>query len=256
MIKRILSTVFLTAILSSSSFAEDGGDGCIRIVSVAPTVDFVTIVNNTSVTVDLSSYRLCSSFSYSAISNLFVISGDATSVPPDEAIIVQWTMDDNASDVALYLPTGSFSDPNAMVDFMQYGSGGNGRESEAADAGYWVAGTFVQNSFTMVFIGECFDFGVEFWFTVTSVDEFLSESLEIGPNPINDELIISLPHSLPNTGVFRVIDITGKVILEEQFGANGQIRYEIETSTWSDGLYFVQLEYDGELKGTRKLVKS
>jgi hypothetical protein len=184
-----------------------------------------------------------------------VIVGDATSLPPDEAIVVQWTIDDTASDVALYLPTGLFSDPNSMVDFMQYGSAGNGRESEADEAGFWTAGTFVENAFSMIFIGECFEYGVDLWFTVTSVDEFNSEDLEIGPNPFSNAVNLTLSNPLRSTGILSVIDITGKVIYQDNYGGDMQTSYAIPASTWNSGIYFLQLEYQGELLETRKLIK-
>ena len=48
----------------------------------------------------------------------------------------------NSSDLSLYLD-GNFTSPSSMIDFVQWGSGGNGRESVAVAAGIWMEGDFV-----------------------------------------------------------------------------------------------------------------
>lgn len=48
----------------------------------------------------------------------------------------------NSSDLSLYLD-GNFTSPSSMIDFVQWGDGGNGRESVAVTAGMWREGDFV-----------------------------------------------------------------------------------------------------------------
>ena len=51
-------------------------------------------------------------------------------------------MTDSAADMGIYLPEGRFSDPEALVDFVQWGAAGIGREAVADAKGIWQAGRF------------------------------------------------------------------------------------------------------------------
>jgi len=104
--------------------------------------DTIELWNIGADTVDISSYWLCSRFNYAELNTLNIESGDLVLEPDTYVVLTGFAFDDQSADVGLY-SVNSFTDPNAMVDFIQYGNGGIGRESVAATKGIWTAGTFV-----------------------------------------------------------------------------------------------------------------
>ncbi len=68
------------------------------------------------------------------------VNGDNTAT--DVYIQFASALNTNSSDLNLYLD-GNFTSPSSMIDFVQWGGGGNGRESVAVTAGMWMEGDFV-----------------------------------------------------------------------------------------------------------------
>ncbi len=104
----------------------------IRLIEVDPITDFVTIKNFGATTVDISGYRFCALFSYtnSGIQVLNVESGSLNLGACESVTLSGWPLA-TSSDLGLYLPSGAFATPANMVDFVQWDSGGHGRESVA-----------------------------------------------------------------------------------------------------------------------------
>ncbi|MEM7551285.1 MAG: spondin domain-containing protein [Bacteroidota bacterium] len=152
----------------SVSISSSGGSGAtlgVRLVTIDPINDEVTIQNFGTDPIDISGYRMCSRFSYS--SNLTELGSAQLDfmLEENETVTFSWNMNDNSSDVGLYLPssgTAAFSDATQMVDFMQY-NGSNGRESEANLAGIWEPGTSVSGQGPFNYIGNGAQDGVQFW---------------------------------------------------------------------------------------------
>ncbi|NQX92098.1 MAG: hypothetical protein HRT74_08265, partial [Flavobacteriales bacterium] len=87
-------------------------------------------------------FRVCSEFTYATVSALNVVSG-STNIPPNGTVTLEWPSwnpSATGADLGLYVPGGAFNNPDDMVDFTQWGSGGNGRESVAVAKGIWSAG--------------------------------------------------------------------------------------------------------------------
>ena len=139
---------------------------CVRFTSVDPSTGDITIENFGSVDADISMYRLCALFQYTT--SLMGLDAIDLDLSPGESVTVNWPMNGTASDLGLYLPTGSFGSAASMVDFTQWGSGGLGRENVAVSAGLWSAGDFVDmttpwNS-PYTYTGSlCTDNGVSNW---------------------------------------------------------------------------------------------
>jgi len=68
-----------------------------------------------------------------------------------------------SSDVGLFLPTGNFTSPSAMLSFFQYGAGQQGRENVAVAAGIWTVNTFFTGSGPWIYTGNGLDQGPDFW---------------------------------------------------------------------------------------------
>jgi len=104
-------------------------------------VDYVEIFNTGSTTVDLSNYWLClGPGEYSRIGTLTPVNG-AINLAAGEAVTLPFAMSDNEG-LGLY-NSSSFTDSNALVDFVQWGGANNPRENVAVAAGVWAAGDFL-----------------------------------------------------------------------------------------------------------------
>lgn len=106
----------------------------------------VEIRNNSGQTTDLSNYWLClGPGEYRQISNLTVISGAVNLEPGAHLVVTFDLLGDTSEGLGLY-STNAFADPDAIVDFVQYGASGSARENVAVSAGIWTAGEFIDNS--------------------------------------------------------------------------------------------------------------
>ena len=249
--KRLILFTFASLFSSSLLF----GQGCLRITGVDPVNNIITISNTTGAVADISDYRMCSLFSYTSdiTNSTTILFGDPGNIPDGGTVAIQWPIDDVAADVAIYLPSGSFSDPAAMVDFMQYGSAGNGREGEAVDAGLWTAGEFVASTSAMVWVGDCDDHSASNWIS-TDINELSEVSFNLAPNPVQDELLITLNGSVANYINLSVYDMAGKVLVDEQLAViNGMIN--LSTSDWNSGTYIVRLNFDNGNFALKKVIK-
>ncbi|MEO1052126.1 MAG: hypothetical protein AAFX87_15950 [Bacteroidota bacterium] len=140
------------------------GNANVRIVEVSPDIDQYTLTNFGDAAIDISNYRLCSRFTYlNSLSSITVVSGSLDLQPGASVTLSGWPINDTDADFGLYLASGDFGDPTALVDFMQYGSAGNGRESVAVQKGIWTAGDFVDGDSPFSYIGDGNQNGVNFW---------------------------------------------------------------------------------------------
>lgn len=194
----------------------------LRIVQVNPTTDEVILQNFGANALDATGYRLCSEIRYGFISSatstdtVTVLSGDLTSIPPGGRLRLtvppNMTLDPTGGDLGLYQPLGPFSQDTAMLDFVQWVSSGNGRESVAVTKGIWATGTFVSGTAPYGFTGGATDFGVGFWINGTASRNAVTAlpDLRIFPNPAEDVLFVSLPNGRIETT--RLLDATGREV--------------------------------------------
>ncbi|MFN0032373.1 MAG: hypothetical protein ACKVOR_09455, partial [Flavobacteriales bacterium] len=140
----------------------------IRFTQVTPATDQIKIKNFGASDVDISTYRLCALFNYATLSfaPVSIVSGDFL-LSQNEVVTLTWPgLNNTQSDLGLYLPTGLFTSPAAMVDFMQYGAAGQGREGVADAAGIWTAGTFLTGTGPWFYIGDGNTTGVTEWMSL------------------------------------------------------------------------------------------
>ncbi len=117
----------------------------------------IELWNNGTVSVDLAPYWLClGPGQYLQIENATVVSGNRE-LAPGEFLVVNWDMLSNNEGLGLY-STNTFASADAIVDFVQWGSGGNPRENVAVEAGIWTTGDFIPEvrlpSFSIAYDGE------------------------------------------------------------------------------------------------------
>ncbi|MFM7103893.1 MAG: hypothetical protein ACKOW8_00105, partial [Flavobacteriales bacterium] len=143
----------------------------IRMTMVDPANHQIQIKNFGMMAVDISTYQLCALFDYQTLNQAPVtISTGDFNLSPDESVTITWNNSGGvgflttASDIGLYLPSGNFGSAANMVDFMQYGAGGQGRENVAVAGGRWTAGQFlVTSTGPWVYTGDGTQNGNTFW---------------------------------------------------------------------------------------------
>ncbi|GAB5552916.1 MAG: hypothetical protein Sapg2KO_25070 [Saprospiraceae bacterium] len=152
-----------------AEFQDASNDAAVRLLCVDPLNEEIVIRNFGSGTIDVSSYRLCSEMNYTTdLASQTVVSG-FLNLAPNATVTIKVTeiaLDDTAGDLALYrsgTTNPDFNNAAFMVDFTQWGSGGNGRESVAITKGIWTAGAFVSGAPDFCYIGDGNQNGASFW---------------------------------------------------------------------------------------------
>ncbi len=141
----------------------------LRLVAVDPSTKNVTIKNFGNASQDISDYRLCSNINYTfsgIAANTVLVSGDLD-LSPGEEVTVNWLVlgafRSIGDDMGLYLPEGSFPNPSAMVDYMQYLTLDGGREAVAVAKGIWSNDETVMDEPEYTYIGDGTQNGASFW---------------------------------------------------------------------------------------------
>ncbi|TXE20004.1 T9SS type A sorting domain-containing protein [Psychroserpens burtonensis] len=225
-----------------------------KLLVVDPTADTVTIKNFGTTTENIGTYRLCSLFGYRTLSTQTTLVSGSFNLNPNAEVTVSIPnyLNDTAADLGLYLPTGNFGVAANMLDFTQWGSSPNGRESVAVSKGIWTAGTFINVAAPYEFNGTVTDFGVNFWDTLLSIDELdTSSSFNVYPNPTNSILHIELNDS-PTNVTYEIFDILGKQIISEILESGNSSK--IDVSAWNSGLYLIKIS-NGDQTETKRFVK-
>jgi len=109
---------------------------------VSPNANRVELWNNGTSTVNVSNWQFCSRFQYQPLSSATIVEGNLNLEAGAFLVMDIQPLNNSAADLGLY-NSGNFSSASAMEDFVQWGSGGIGRENVAVSKGIWVAGTFV-----------------------------------------------------------------------------------------------------------------
>jgi len=119
-------------------------DGDVRIneISYTGSEDIIELKNYGSEAVDVSNFFMCSLFAYKRVGELQIMSGSFTIPAGGILLVCGFELNDFVADLALY-SSNAFEDPEAMLDFLQYGTFGNGRESVAIAKGIWPANDFI-----------------------------------------------------------------------------------------------------------------
>lgn len=88
----------------------------------------------------------------------------------------------------------------------------------------------------------------------TGTEEPIILPLRIYPNPNSGAFTLELPQAATPGMTFRIIGLTGQVLLEKAAEA-GSARQALETGALPAGLYFVQVVEDGRVVGIERFVK-
>lgn len=185
--KKSLITLLLLTLIVPSCISQ------IKFTYVSPSTDEIRIKNFGTSQINIAAYRFCALFEYASLSDgsVSVINGDF-SLSAGEEVALTWNasfgFNTAASDLGLYLPSGAFTSTSAMVDFMQYGGAGQGRENVANAAGLWTAGTFLTGSGPWYYTGDGSASGANQWTDVAPVDVTFQVNMSqqtISPNGVH-----------------------------------------------------------------------
>ena len=186
----------------------------LRIESVDVNLKQITIKNYGICAQQIGNYRLCSEFQYTTISALNIISGTANVTAGSSTVLewTAWTPTAAGADLGLYLPSGGFNSPDAMVDFTQWGTAGNGRESVAVAKGIWGTGDFATGVSPYNYIGNGgTDIGVIFWegsippCSITQIAAGLQGACNSGTGNYTQTIVVFYDNQ-PSTGT---LDLNG-----------------------------------------------
>ena len=102
------------------------------------------------------------------------------------------------------------------------------------------------------FNGGATDFGVNFWSTLLSVENFEDISkFSISPNPASLNLNIEIPGNVENA-TLKVFDLLGKKVLEREI--SGMQTMSVDVSNWNSGVYIVRVTSD-DVTQTKRFIK-
>lgn len=228
----------------------------IRLVEVDPQNDTAIIKNFGTSTVDIANYWFCTLFVYNQLSSFTVVNGSLNLAVGATVELSGLSLNNNDGDMGLYLPgsSGNFGQQSFMVDFMQWGDAGNGRESVANTKGIWTSGEFLAGSGPFYYTGNGTENGASSWAqgTLNTNDEFLNSALTIYPNPVKENITIQeLQNVRLKSAVFY--DMTGKLIttrnLTNTFTGN------ISLKNLNSGIYTLKVSDDKGRTITRKIIK-
>ncbi len=202
----------------------------LRIISVDPTVNRVTIKNFGTDSVDISDYRLCSKIEYTNnLTSQTTVVGDLN-LQGNDTVIIELSgfggtlseMDSIGADLALYKDN-NFTDTASMVDFVQWKSAGNGRESVADSKGIWSIGDFLNFDAPYRYIGNGNQSGLSFWTGIpidssggSTYSDFNHtqndySDISVFPNPgmEGQDIVVNMEKSAMPIYSLEVIDILG-----------------------------------------------
>ena len=221
----------------------------VRIIRVNPSTNTVVLQNFGSSNEPIGGLWFCNFPAYGQVSGMT----STSNLGPGAQVTITSSVNFAEGDGEFGLYTSSaFSSPAAMIDYMQWGSAGHGREGVAQSAGVWTAGTFINVAPPFEFIGSGNDFGVNFWQTSLSInDAELGAGFALSPNPASDYLNATFKSNL-SEGQIDIYDISGKLIYQKSISNTNSERIDI--SNWNQGIYLITVNTN-ESSQTKRFVK-
>ena len=257
----------------------------IRISEVGINVDYegamkwVELHNTGDADVDVSELILCNIPIYPVLNTMTILGGGSLTIPADGYLVVAWAdMGDADAEVGLYLPNsfGAFGNAANILDYMQYGAGGHGREGVAEMAGVWTSGEFVAlgDAGTSLQLASTSETGATNWIaaaptpnaantTETSID---GEGELPGdfrlftnfPNPFNPSTSIDYELNRAGEVSLSVFDMLGQKVADLYQGAQAAGSYSVswdgrdaQGNVVASGLYLYRLVLDGRNSQSR-----
>jgi len=135
----------------------------IRITEVNADTNEITLTNLGNTAQNIGDYWLClGPGTYVKVSDA---ASGSTNVNPNQSIVLTYDTDANADGLSLFsVNTFASTDPDVLVDYVQWGEGNQARVDQAVTAGRWdSASNFVSMVSPYTFSGSATEFGSAFW---------------------------------------------------------------------------------------------
>jgi len=132
--------LFFMSCLLALNFATGHSQIVINEIMANGTVE---LKNIGTATVNIADYWLCDYPAYQQISNSNIICGDAMLEPGALLSVDDFnTINSTDGELGIYIDR-AFSNPNSIIDYVEWGSTGHGRSNVAVEAGIWSTGDVV-----------------------------------------------------------------------------------------------------------------
>lgn len=235
-----------------TSFAQ------IRILGVDPNQNLVKIRNYGTTTVDITNHILSSKLTNFTVGSMTVIAPNPSALGPMQTTWVQGgSLDPTGADLALYAPgTTDFNNPANLLDFVQWKSGGHGREAVAVSKGIWTAGDFVCGDPSYSYTGNgTSEYGHQYWNGVnctSSIDENdAANNIVVYPNPTTDVINVSLQYSMEILS-YKLVNLLGQTMTENNNNSVAN-QFSIDVANLPKGQYFLMVKTKNNVV-TKKVV--
>ncbi|WP_299115545.1 hypothetical protein [uncultured Winogradskyella sp.] len=171
--KKFILLLLLPAFILSCSNDDDSiaieeniTPGVIRIAQVDAQADLVVLSNLGTTTTDVADYFLClGPGTYVRVSDA---ANGSTNLAPNQSITLSYDVNEAADGLSIF-STNTFgsSDPNILLDYLQWGAGNQARVAQAVSAGRWDnVNNFVAVGTSYNFTGQANEFGASFYETI------------------------------------------------------------------------------------------
>ena len=190
--KNILLLLVATFLFSCSSNDDDNpivsnDENTIRISQVNVIADEIVLTNLGSAAVDIADYWLClGPGTYVKIGD---IATGSTSLSLNQTITLSYDVNPVSGGLSVF-STNTFasSDPQILLDYVQWGAANQARADQAVTAGRWDnVSNFVQTGSMYTFTGNLSSIGASFW-NATAASSIV-RILEV--NTTTDEIVLS-----------------------------------------------------------------
>jgi hypothetical protein len=224
----------------------------------------IEILNGGNDSINISSYWLCTFPQYQALSELTVECGELT-LAPGEVVVVSGFSGFSAADGELGLYTReAFGDSDAIVSYLEWGSGGHQRSSVAIEAGLWRSDFFLEpptEDNSLQYFSDVTDNWIrqESSFCVQNVNmtstspPLAADQVRLFPNPVHGQLTVELHQLSAGRTTVEILDPNGRRI-ERRTMANGNGRHVFSLAGVPAGTYFLRVVNEGRAL-TRRVVR-
>lgn len=107
-----------------------------------PETNTVEIKNLGTTSINVGSFILCSFPLYTTLSDMTIVSGNLMLNQNEIVVLSGHSMNTADGELGLYI-TNTFTNPSAMIDYVEWGSTGHVRSNVAVSAGIWNTGDFL-----------------------------------------------------------------------------------------------------------------
>lgn len=240
----------------------------IRFTYVDPSTNKINIKNFGANKVDISSYRLCSKTQYTNnLTSQTILAGNLNLMPDSTVTIALsgfggtlFDLDTSKADMALYV-NNNYADTASLLDFMQWGGGGNEKENIAVSKNIWSKGEFVLGKYPYQYFGNATQHGASFWLgdtTVKTPNDNTSEneyeddtntyiqdiqntfSFNIYPNPVTSNFFrIEVSNETEKLSKIQLFNMSGNELLSIIPDLINKV--VIHSNNLSSGLYILRV---------------